>query len=168
LQSFAGETGWVSDGVSSVYLNPTSVAIENGEQNASLLSGQKSNQINLVDRATVGFGKHSVNRCGLYLRRHPLSDERERPSSVKEKRHKARVLGYFALQFILKAGHVAQVTTGGNPMFTKDELFDLEYAVANLIQDKKDYCATEEGNDQAIKKLEELQAKVQGTLRTVK
>ena len=53
-------------------------------------------------------------------------------------------------------------------MFTKDELFDLEYAVANLIQDKKDYCATEEGNDQAIKKLEELQAKVQGTLRTVK
>jgi len=68
----------------------------------------------------------------------------------------------------LKAGHFAQVTTGGNPMFTKDELFDLEYAVANLIQDKKDYCATEEGNDQAIKKLEELQAKVQGTLRTVK
>ena len=129
-------------------------------------------------------------------------------------------------------------------MFTKNELFDLEYAVANLIQDKKDYwgfhaqpreiflppskgilktqrsrrdvsrmvfeslvplccrwcrinsqfscsqtivfearkyeskisrgwawnpyCATEDGNDQAIHKLKELQAKVQGTLRTVK
>jgi hypothetical protein len=68
----------------------------------------------------------------------------------------------------LKAGRVAQVTNRGNPMFTKDELFDLEYAIANLIQDKKDYCATEEGNDQAIHKLEELQAKVQGTLHMVK
>jgi hypothetical protein len=68
----------------------------------------------------------------------------------------------------LKAGRVAQVTNRENPMFTKDELFDLEYAIANLIQDKKDYCATEEGNDQAIHKLEELQAKVQGTLRMVK
>jgi hypothetical protein len=66
----------------------------------------------------------------------------------------------------LKAGHVAQVKTGDFPMFTKDELFDLEYAVANLIQDKQDYCATEDGNEQTIHKLEELQAKVQGYLRT--
>jgi len=49
--------------------------------------------------------------------------------------------------------------------FTKDELFDLEYAVNNLIQDKRDYCANEEGNAEVIEKLEELQAKVQGFLR---
>lgn len=49
--------------------------------------------------------------------------------------------------------------------FTKDELFDLEYAVNNLIQDKRDYCANDEGNAEAVQKLEELQAKVQGFLR---
>lgn len=49
-------------------------------------------------------------------------------------------------------------------MFTKDELFDLEYAVANLIQDKRDYCANEEDVAEDIARLEELQAKVQGTL----
>lgn len=49
-------------------------------------------------------------------------------------------------------------------MFTKDELFSLEYAVANLIQDKRDYCKEEDVADD-IERLEELQAKVQGTIR---
>jgi formiminotetrahydrofolate cyclodeaminase len=50
-------------------------------------------------------------------------------------------------------------------MFTKDELFSLEYAVANLIQDKRDYCTNEEDVADDIERLEELQAKVQGTIR---
>ena len=49
--------------------------------------------------------------------------------------------------------------------FTKDELFDLEYAVNNLIQDKRDYCTNEEDVAEDIARLEELQAKVQGFLR---
>ena len=34
--------------------------------------------------------------------------------------------------------------------FTRDELFDLEYAVKNLIDDKKDYCPNEEGTAEAV------------------
>ena len=37
--------------------------------------------------------------------------------------------------------------------FTCDELFDLEYAVKNLIGDKKDYCPNEEGIAEAVARL---------------
>lgn len=49
--------------------------------------------------------------------------------------------------------------------FIRDELFDLEYAVKNLIDDKKDYCPNEEGTAEAVARLEDLQAKIQGMLR---
>jgi len=50
--------------------------------------------------------------------------------------------------------------------FTRDELFDLEYAVKNLIDDKNNYCANEEDNAETVARLEDLQAKIQGVLRT--
>lgn len=49
--------------------------------------------------------------------------------------------------------------------FTRDELFDLEYAVKNLIGDKKGYCPNEEGIAEAVARLEDLHAKIQGMLR---
>jgi hypothetical protein len=47
--------------------------------------------------------------------------------------------------------------------FTKDELYDLEYAVNNTIEDLKDYCK-EEDTEEQLERLEELHAKVQGIL----
>lgn len=35
----------------------------------------------------------------------------------------------------------------------------------NLIDDKKDYCPNEEGTAEAVARLEDLQAKIQGMLR---
>lgn len=49
--------------------------------------------------------------------------------------------------------------------FNKDELFDIEYAVDSLIKDKRDFCNNIEEVADDIKRLEELQAKVQGLLR---
>jgi len=52
--------------------------------------------------------------------------------------------------------------------FTKDELYDLEYAVNNLIDDIKDYCTAEDAAE-SLPRYEELHAKVQGILaKTVK
>lgn len=44
--------------------------------------------------------------------------------------------------------------------FTTDELHELDYALANLIQDKADYCANEDGTAEHIERLEALRAKV--------
>lgn len=49
--------------------------------------------------------------------------------------------------------------------FTRDELFDLEYAVKNLIDDKNDYCRNEDDTAETVARLEDLQAKIQGMLR---
>lgn len=49
--------------------------------------------------------------------------------------------------------------------FTRDELFDLEYAVKNLIDDKNDYCQNDEDTAETVARLEDLQAKIQGMLR---
>jgi formiminotetrahydrofolate cyclodeaminase len=46
-------------------------------------------------------------------------------------------------------------------VFTSDELIDLGDAVANLIQDKRDYCRFDEGVEDQIKRLEELKKKLE-------
>jgi hypothetical protein len=56
-------------------------------------------------------------------------------------------------------------TAKGNTVsLTRDELFDLEYAVNNLIDDRNEYCTHEEGNAGFVSRLEELQATIQGAL----
>ena len=49
-------------------------------------------------------------------------------------------------------------------VFTRDELIDLEDSVINLINDKNDYCANEEGTAEQIARLQVLLDKVQGML----
>jgi len=52
--------------------------------------------------------------------------------------------------------------------FTKDELYDIEYALHNIIHDIKDYCMEEDAAE-SLPRYEELHAKVQGILaKTVK
>lgn len=45
-------------------------------------------------------------------------------------------------------------------VFSADELVDLGDAVANLIQDKRDYCRFDEDVEEQIKRLEALQKKL--------
>lgn len=44
--------------------------------------------------------------------------------------------------------------------FSADELAELDYALQNLIQDKEDYCADEEGTAEHIERLQALRVKV--------
>lgn len=45
-------------------------------------------------------------------------------------------------------------------VFSSDELADLGDAVANLIQDKRDYCRFDEGVNEQIERLEALKKKL--------
>lgn len=45
-------------------------------------------------------------------------------------------------------------------MFTVDELCDLSYALENLIQDKRDYCADDDETPETVARLEDLKRKV--------
>jgi hypothetical protein len=51
-------------------------------------------------------------------------------------------------------------------MLTKEEMFDVEYCISNTITDIKDYCKDED-NEEQLKRLEELHAKVQGMLKNL-
>ncbi|WP_162882297.1 hypothetical protein [Pseudomonas coronafaciens] len=46
-------------------------------------------------------------------------------------------------------------------VFSADELDDLDDALSNLIQDKRDYCRFEEGADEQIDRLKALKKKLE-------
>jgi len=73
------------------------------------------------------------------------------------------------LEYVDEMGwiHVSPDGTRGawwNPLTDDGELYDLGQAVDNLIQDRNDYCATEDGNAEFVKRLQALLGKVEGVL----
>nr|BCT98457.1 hypothetical protein [uncultured bacterium]BCT98888.1 hypothetical protein [uncultured bacterium]BCT99289.1 KleA protein [uncultured bacterium]BCU00671.1 hypothetical protein [uncultured bacterium]BCU01184.1 KleA protein [uncultured bacterium] len=64
------------------------------------------------------------------------------------------------VQFEKPAQASSRAEVEDQDQFTTDELHELDYALANLIQDKADYCANEDGTAEHIERLEALRAKV--------